>query len=574
MEIKKSIAYCKESDIFLDTGLSPEAFAKARLSNKIMEAGTLARAQNSSSRQTAGIVKSPEYTAEEWRFDGTQIEASENGERTTVFFKGKGFSGTTLFEILEENSLSKTSLALFFVCAAIVKTGALVSAVGAGGIFLGESENGNLTGDVLFLPPSIFQNAAEQKSDDVFSALQGCFFNYQLSESESQNYLLAALAYRGITQALPFPSLSSEKRNADNLDNNFEPISLFVNGIDENLSSEIDSRLFFPQKEYSEFPIESLSREMGLEALPQSTDGFVSAARAPVQHKKMTDPAVFERKRKRGQKARTIRAAYRRFLRTRGSSAAILAIVLAGVFFVLASYFRGRSNEITTLGLSAKETAETFYTGLQNSDVIAVHNSATGEADKRFSDSIANIYVTNKARASYDKDADTKPLEEWLFFHNDFKFWIYGMTHFRLDGKTASLDFSAPQKYMKPSPFVAQNGEEKTQTATYFLVLNSGENELTVLENTDLVQMIFKENRWQVRDVKSTGKPVSVDLTAFRADVRSAEEKSAGDVILEADILREKYPWIPEKKGLLSAAKKLSELYSLKSALSALEKYE
>ena len=200
---------------------------------------------------------------------------------------------------------------------------------------------------------------------------------------------------------------------------------------------------------------------MGLEAVPAATDGFVSAVRAPVQRKKMADPAVFAKRRARASSFRTRQALWRRFVRSHGTSTGIFAVVCIVAAGLIAGYVHNRSLEITTQGLTGFETVETFYTGLQNADVMSVHNSATGEADKTFSDTIASIYVTNKSRASYDQKSDTKPLEEWLFFHNDFHFWLYGLTHFSINGTSASLHFSAPQKYMRPEPVNAAEGAEE-----------------------------------------------------------------------------------------------------------------
>ncbi len=571
METQKSIAYCKNDTVFLNTGLSADAFAKARLSDHLGDAGFLFCADTSRGKQTAGIVKAVEYTAREWKFSGTEIEASADGSKTEVLFSGSGFFGRALSEILAEKNTATAALALFYACCAICSDAAKISAVGAGGILLGCTKSGNLTGDVLFLPAFLFQNAAEMRSDALFSELQGCYINKQLSETKARNYLLAVLSYRAITLSLPFASLSSEKRSADNLDNFFEPISLAVNGIDTNLAREIDARLYFPQKDFGAFPLELLSHEMGLEAVPAATDGFVSAVRAPVQRKKMADPAVFAKRRARASSFRTRQALWRRFVRSHGTSTGIFAVVCIVAAGLIAGYVHNRSLEITTQGLTGFETVETFYTGLQNADVMSVHNSATGEADKTFSDTIASIYVTNKSRASYDQKSDTKPLEEWLFFHNDFHFWLYGMTHFSINGTSASLHFSAPQKYMRPEPVNAAEGAEERYSVSYFMVANSGENELSVIENTDTVNLVFKGNRWLVASVKNAGKSEKLDFAAFCADVKAAEEKSGGDVLAESEILREKYAWIPEKDALLFAAQKLSDLYALKSARAALE---
>lgn len=566
MERQKSIAYCKNGSVFLNTGLSSASFAKARLSNQLNDNGTLAKVVSESKKQTAGIVKIPDYTAYAWRFEETKLD--DDGK---VLFCGNGFSGTPLSVIIEEESETKTALAILFATAALTKCGDKINAVGAGGIILGESASGELTGDVLFLPDTLFENASQMKSESEYAFLQGFYQNKALSKNKARNFLVAVLAYRGITGVFPFTAQKNEERELDNIDNFFEPISSAINGIDENLSREIDARLFFPQKEYGEFPIEALPRELGLEATPAHTDGFVSAVKAPILHRKTIPEQKFDKKRKIAKKNREKKVCRKRFIRKHGALTGILTASALIIIALVATHIHNKGSEITTKGLSSFDATLTFYTGIQNSDVIAIHNSATGKADKHYSDIIANIYVTNKARTSYDQSAATKPLEEWLFFHNNFRFFIFGITNFTLDEKYCSLDFDPPQKNSHPKELQESDGAKETHTASYYLVANAGADTLTVIKTTDTVHLVFRGKRWQVESVESKKDEVVLDIETFRADVKSAEEKSNKSVLQEAEILREKYEWIPKKEDLLKSAEKLYHDFALQEAKSALE---
>ena len=579
-----SIVQCNSQAVLLDTGLSSSAFAKSRHSSALEETGLLARVQKGENKQSAGSLKVPHYDFFSYSFDSSEVDV--DNEMAKVFFKGEGFNGVTLFELLQkEKSSARLSLAILFVISAInqelqSEVKYLKGTLGAGGIILGTSQRGELTGDVLFLPPKMFEDAAVIQSEEVYSALQGCFVNKSFEESpmKSLSFTLATLAYRAVAGVLPYPALKTELRALDFLDSAFTPIDLVINGIDSNLAFEINSRLTNPQGNFTrDFPIEKFIKELGLEAEPKATDGYVSAIKVPVSHKNMLKEKTFEMKRTHALNLQRRQVKIKRFFRKYSTTVGILSAVVVIVGGLLASYIHDRGKEITTKGLTSLEATKVFYSGLETTDVTIIQNATTGEAEKRFSDTIAGLYVTAKTRTSYDANAATKSLGEWLFYNNEQQYWIYGITNFSLDGKETSFSVIAPEKNSKPAPLSEENGEvlregSRTEhTAEYYMVYNSAESTLAVVKTTDRVNLLFKGGKWLVSSVESKGEPVEMNFADFKADYEEAKTECGDDVLLLASKLREKYEWICRDDELLKAAKSLYEQYALKSAKKALE---
>ena len=582
IESIESIVQCNSQAVFLDTGLSSSAFSKARLSNSLGEEGLLARAQKTESRQSAGCIKTVQYDFFSYKFDSTEINTEKSF--ATVCFKGEAFKGVSLSELLFTDK-NKASLAIMFVCCALSQALTndlkyLKKSVGCGGIVLGTSETGELTGDVLFLPPELFEEASVVRSDEVYSVLQGCFVNkaFEESVSKSLNFTLATLSYLGITGKMPYPALKTEIRNQDFLDSAFVHIDLEVNGIDTVLAKAINARLTNPQGDFEkEFPIEKLIHEMGLEAVPKATDGYVSAIKVPVSHKNMMKENVFAMKRSHALTLQNRQVKIKRFFRRYSTTVGFLTALIVIVGGLAVSYIHDRGREITTKGLTSSEVVKEFYTGLDKTDVSIIQNTTTGEADRKFSDSVAGLYVTAKTRTSYDQNAATKNLGEWLFFNNDLKYWIYGITQFTLDGEAVSKKVDAPEKNTKPKALSEENGvalkdgEKAQHTAVYYMVYNSGEDVLTVVKTTDIVNLVFKGDKWLVASIDSKGEPIETDIAAFKADYKAIKEECGDDVMLLSEKLREKYEWISREDELLEAAEELYRTYGLKSAKKALK---
>lgn len=578
----ESIVHCNEKAVLLDTGISQQAFAKAKLSELLNEEGLLAQPEKTGKTQSAGALKIPKYNYEPWNFDSTELYGN------TVSFLGPSFKGISLQEILSQNDNNvKTCLAILYTCAALNQSDKSKTCnIGAGGIILGTTDSGSLTGEVLFLPKKIFSNAIEVRNDEEKSYLSGRYTCSFLQDETAVQFTLAILAYRGVTGKLPFESLKTEERNADYIDSNYLLPELAINGISKELAIAIEERLKAPaiaqntsdKPEYDDFPLDILVHEMSLEAIPSTSDGFFSAVIAPSSRKKSMGDNSFDRKRKIYMKTLSHKVIIKRFMRKYSTMIGGLIVVGAIVGSITASYLHDRSREITTKSLTSYQTVQTFYTGLQNTDVTIIQNATTGQAEKNFSDVVSGLYVTSKTRFSYDQNSDTKIPQEWVFFNNNGKYWLYGITNFKIDGNIESCQFAAPQKYKKPKILQEENGKQlkegdkKIHEVSYYMVYNSNENDLRVTKTLDSVESVYKKGRWLVSSITSKGENVAVDQKVFKKDFSEAIKENPRDVMAAVNSLRDKYEWLPTDNEMLEGAANLYLSYSLKTARYALEK--
>ena len=561
-----NIAASTEKQTILNSLLSEAAFGKIQSAINLNEEGVLAECA------AGAFAPDARFSFKPFRFDGTEAE-KESGQ---VLFTGKGFGGRTLLAIIQGSDKAQKARAAFVysACAAqAIKEGIALPANGAGGVLYKEAKNG---ASLLFLPQNVFEFAAHNAAQDDYTKLQAVWQDKNLSGARAVAYIRAALLYQTLAGELPFPAMDLEERQADILDARYLPLKNKVNGASERLSEQLSYALEYGSAAFEakmqesglsakngagdssakiewadkDFALEDLAAELGL-----SPDGSVAA----VERKSAVSQKEFEDAAKKLLQKKSVRAKASRSLRRNR------ALFITGVFLIAGSLFFGRSvrndklNRPTTISLSARQTAEVFFSGLHSMNTILMQAAGKGKDAQRMIESSANLHVASKMRDAFSQTVGTVTPEIYVYRPDLADKWIYGITNFKLGENSDTLAQadnrkSAPTPKQKPVALKINDGERQTLAVSYWRVHNEGpESDISVEKTAGSVALTFAKNRWLVTGLDLDAKESVCSVKEFLADREAALKEADGDAILAARSLRQKYEWIPDEREMAAA---------------------
>ena len=553
--MKKDLVFAKEGNLFLDTCMTESAFAKSGIAQKLSEKkGLLAK-------HSAGV----------WLFSPWTFSETKNGKES-VLLCGKAFYGKSLrANIEEQDDAAKSARSSALVCTVMEEAKrqkCKLPYVGAEGIFLAEDEE-----SIVFLPEDFFNSACQ--CSNFHARYQGFYVNPKLSGKRAISYTQAVIAYRALCQTLPFEAEDEAKREEDILDGNFIHIKNKIFALNESLSDFIDSALLATKEDKKsvkkDFPLSDFYNELGL-----TDKGLIpiGGKLLPVISKSNISPEEFEKQAKKTQGLFFLKLKCKRWFRKNR----VLVGVCAGLFLALAIGvligFKNFGDKPTTRGLTAFQTTEAFYSSYNNLDINSASSCVTGKKLSGLVDVIGQLYVSAKARSAYNPKAQTVTPAEWLNFNQKGNYYIWGLTQFAINSDKGEL-FVTQQLVKDKPPAVTEEGgvrlkgnEKKNFTVSYNLVhseLSEGAEgnsiaTLVIEEYQDQVTLVFEKEQWKLSSIESmklSEKQVSQD--SFYADFTHLLEKHSDNLLLAANELRQKYPWISDNSEILSAKEKIQQ---------------
>lgn len=569
-----NIAASTEKQTILNSLLSEAAFGKIQSAINLNEEGALAECA------AGAFAPDARFSFKPFRFDGTEAE-KESGQ---VLFTGKGFGGRTLLAIIQGSDKAQKARAVFAysACAAqAIKEGIALPANGAGGVLYKETKNG---ASLLFLPQKAFEFAAHNAAQDDYTKLQAVWQDKNLSGARAVAYIRAALAYQALAGELPFPAMDLEERQADILDARYLALKDKLNGANERLSAQLSYALEYgsaafeqklqesglsskygaggrrdsgansasPKIEWldKDFALNELAAELGL-----APDGSVAA----VERKSAVGQKEFEEAAKKLLQKKSVRAKASRTLRRNR------ALFVFGVFLIAASLFFGHSVRRdrllrpTTISLTARETAEAFFSGFHSMNTILMQESSKGKETGAMIETTANVRVASKMRDAFSQTQETAAPELFVYRKDLADKWIYGITNFALGDEPSSLKEadkrkSAPILRQNPLPLKIDEGKTKTLFVRYFRVHNEGYgSDISAEKFWGTASLTFLKKRWLVTGLKLESQEKLYSLKEFLDNREAALEECGGDALAAARKLKEKYEWIPSDKEMAAA---------------------
>ncbi|WP_443741204.1 hypothetical protein [Treponema berlinense] len=577
--------FFEEDKFFLRSFLAEQSFARTDLEKLLAEDGFVAE-----------ICADEQIFLKKWNFDSIKIL-----EDKSVAFEGKmPGEGKLVFEPLfrifedqkqtvDKENCNEKIIAGFKTMDEILKnagfgenqnedeTKKLTIFPGAQGILVSEKqENGSFWAVVL--PGNLFERCAENSKD--YGKFQGIFVHRGLEGLEAAIFTRAALAYRAITKKYAFCQENLEKRQADITDSNFIPVEYEIPVVNEKLALSVDAGLCvkrkkriipgerrFVNEKTEKKRIEILKKAMEFNS--KLLEDFFKSGFSQNQ-----DDQKFLERRSEFIKKQAKKINFGRFYRRNSKKiwGSVLAVI-AG-FSVAFSFNKENQKLATSIGLTSEQTVQTLLTGIHKADVTIIQEIAKGKEAKSLIQQVSGFYVTNKQRLAMDEKDGTLTPAGWLFFRGKTDFWQYGITNLTVDGIQTSSNFDYPKRKDKKTPLKEENGktlkkgDEISHEVSYNLIYNEGEPIITVLATTENVNLVWNGKRWIVRKISGTGKTFrnSYSVKNYKKDYLDCLEKTGKDVKKAAELLRQKYDFVPSEIDLKDEVPYMIKKYNSSAA--------
>ncbi len=560
--MKKQLVFSKDGNLYLDTGMTQDAFSKARLADRLSERGVKAERSSEGNKEA--------WTFSKWAFSGSRMPDR------TVLLEGFLFSGLPLSDFFGKDEKEKEYLAGARVCSAMeaaASQGIVLPRVGAGGIFISADFE-----RILFLPESLFDMAASLQSNEF----QGFYINKILEGKDANAFTRSAIAYRLLTGGLPFPEEDTEKREEDLHDRNYVPVALRVWGLDEALARHIDKGLQqgAAKKEKEKqlrkdadfpFPVKSLYRELGLtEEGDIAPDGNLIG----VIRKSNISHEEFDRRAQRETRLFQSMLEKKRWIRRHRSLLTICAVGLFALAVVAGICTETALSRPTSQGLTETQTVEMFYSSFNTMDVLSATASSKGRNAGLVIDAMSAYFVSAKTKEGYDSGSKTTSPAEWLSFNNGGSFSIYGISQFFIGNKKGEIFFTPSSSRNAPAPIsesggmpVKKGAVKKMEVSYYFIYCTGSESgggeSVHILKKNDTVTLTYGGKKWTVTDIEQNeGVSLTIAKGTLYADYKAAFDANGQDPVKAADEIRSTYEWLPLGSEILEGIEKIKSDYS------------
>lgn len=367
-----------------DTGLTPQAFAKARL-------GSLMTIQ--------GIIV--DTAVHSWNIDGT---VEHQGH---MVFYGKDFKGESLEQILNRSDdtplyalqrylkaltiISKTDQSLFEQIS-LFPAGVLIAA----------------DGSVFFAPAALAKRVFEYKTPQLFIRKVLQWLHPDKTGPDAAAFTAAAIAYRLFTGTFPFPvSEDTEPEKAkehlvqDMRDGFCKSAMLAAPRLLPEVTALLDS-ILCPEKD-SPKGLEDLAALLGEPGSKGLADFYKDVESRETELEEQ----------KRNHKRREFRIGTQRFLK-KYKYALIAGVGTAlALVIIIQSIISDQQKRPTTRGLAPLQVAEAYYRAFNTLDHQMMDACVAQGAGKGDIEAVMNLFVISRVREAYERKTTVLDPETW-----------------------------------------------------------------------------------------------------------------------------------------------------------------
>ncbi len=430
-----------------DTGLSPAAFAQAKMAQLLSEAGYLV--------SSAGDV-SP------WRAEGV----AERDGRMTVW--GPDFPGERLDSVIERGGDAALDALRRWIAARLAlrvrhEGASELPAPYPAAAFLGPD------GTVLFAPERLALRALEARG--AAERLDGAerWVHPDLTGDAAEAFAAAALAYRVLCAERPFGAEDSEAVRADMRDGCALPSRLVEGGLEPAFAALLDAALAPAAK--SGVP---RGRNARAEAAPRPSLADLAEAIGKVGSPGLgafvrllteQERAVVAAERTRKSRSRGNAVKTKRFARRNASILVAVAAAAVGSVLIVRSIISDRSDRPTTAGMSPIQVVRAYYEAIGKLDHTLMEACVVDKAGKGDIEATMNLFVISRVRSAYERLPDILSAEEWIAQGSPpvstAVYGVSGLTVEEVDGDASdgTVTFNARYAFWSPGVIATSPGE-------------------------------------------------------------------------------------------------------------------
>ena len=223
-------------------------------------------------------------------------------------------------------------------------------------------------------------------------------------------------------------------------------------------------------------------------------------------------------------------------------SFAVLAIVL--VAGITISLVNSELNRPTTKGLTSVQVVESFYTSLNRLETVKIEECISKSAGKQITNIAANLYVTNKMQAAYNRGMKYYTPAQWIAEGTPDRSSIYGITQLKINGIESTANADWLENNLKIPLEDVEPGAAENFSVEYYIVMTEDPETLTAIKYKDSVALTFVKDKWIITKLERDGISYDYDKAQFIQDL--SENKT------------DSYPWYPTQKEFEAAKAELA----------------
>lgn len=541
------------NEIRLNSRMEELSFSKTNYDAVVTQKGLLAKAIISKDEENHKL----EFSFEDWTFSDIKSFETDESKKPLVFYCGKNplsKKAKTLLEYEQSNDFFDAGYALVCLLTQAALNNIKVPLVGAGGILFDKTKNEVM---ILFLPEDLFKYSVAGLDDKQYSKLHAQWLNSTIYDLPGLCFMRSVIAYKLLTNNMPYNATDQLERNADFLDANFLPVNYCCYNIDKKLASSINkglelnaSLVFVPGKKKKGKSCEDLTPEK---------DFPLELLYSYAQNKNKEIPSekkeAFELKKQAFIKNQQSKIKLKRTIRRNKTT---IIIVLASIFIgicVITSTIKSHNLNYTSKGLTSVETIEGYFKSLNQKDSVTLDAFTKGGNTGGYNDAVGNIFVVGKMQQQYSGTKGFLSPARWLIeaaARSDFtKAYVYGVTNLKIDGKICEIDTDIAQFLDNPPAITFDNGKEvfdkdtvTHQVEYYHLFTEGEEGEVTVTHATGNIELTYFKDRWKITQFNITEEPISYNTNEFKKDFFDTLTKNNAELKQSINDLKEKYYWL------------------------------
>lgn len=552
-----------KEEIRLNSRMEELNFSKTNYDSVVTQQGLLAKSKNNSDGEY-------NFSFEGWSFADIKSFDTEGYANRVVYYCAKNIfskNAKTLLDYSNENQLSQAGLAVCAMMTQAAKENVKVPEIGAGGIILDITKDETA---ILFLPEDLFKFSVGGMSETEYSNIHAHWLNSSIYDLPSLCFERAAIAYKMITNHMPYPTTNQLERNADFLDQKFIPVEMYCKTIAPVLAKSINKALKLnanvvniPGKRKTGRASEDLTPEPDFPL--QALKDFCANAK-----ENLLSEEEFTAKTQEFVKKQASKVDMKRKVRRNKTAIIVGILAVLTVLYIVRTTIKSNGENFTSKGLTSVETIQAYYYGVNQKDALLLDNFTKGGNTEKYNDAVGNIYVVGKMRQSYNLDSGFLSPGRWVYNAiNEKTFYrsgLYGVTGLKIDGVSYGTLPDIATIADKPTVLKTENGiqlsdgQTLTHTIEYNLLYTMGEvYEISLEKITGTVTLTYSKNRWVISNFDTDTTTVPVDTEQFKTDYFAALEANENDVLKAVESLREKYNWLADNEAIEYEGLKLKQ---------------